>query len=88
MRQTSGTNTICQGLWQEDWEICSILIMTCPGFTDAQWKGLIERKKQIAKWKAEPLPLPIPLKEFKQTHTNLPVLDSYKGELSMEYWGK
>ena len=58
------------------------------GFTDEQWERYIQTRQRVKRWEQEPLPSPLPLKEFKQTYTNLPVLKSYSGSLSESYWGK
>ena len=58
------------------------------GFTNAQWDKLILEQSRVARWEQEPLPCPIPLKEFKPAYANLPILSSYEGDLGSGYWDK
>ena len=58
----------------------------CLDFTVKQWNSFMARKELINKASREGLPLEIPKKVFKQTHTNIPQMQDYSKALDSKYW--
>ena len=67
------------------WDVISPLYFLCFTFSDGLWTKYIHQRALWDKYCNVILPHIIPLVEFKHKHTEIPILENYKGVLSDEY---
>ena len=62
------------------------MIIDSSGFSDLHWAQYLQRRALRDSASRKPLPEEIPLKQFKQKHPSLPLLESYGPTLPDSFW--